>query len=317
MISCAFHFHEGTSLVGRVVAGLAAGFLIMQTAAPPTVRRNVDATPILAPVSLVKTVMVGFWPLVADYYWILTTHQIGFASNAAQTRDIGVYAEQVVALDPQFLLAYRFAAVSLPYRSGRDGSWVNVEQSTSLLRRALKIAPDDFRTKMALANNLFTYEKQYREAGTLLMELSARPEAPAYLAPLATRLLAQGGDIRTAWEFARALEAQSSDPELKALYGRRMKQLEQEGMLQVIDAASKRYRAIHGRQAASIDELLDAGLLPARPVDPLGGKIFLGPDGRGRATSEWYRLEIYDEEGKRAAAAANGDKSEFLRRTEP
>lgn len=284
--------------------------LLAYTASPPGRLVTSNGAPLLLRPEFVKVFAAGLRELAADYYWVLTTQQIGLAQTSDEYRAIADYANQAVALDPRFLLVYRFAASALPYPEGRE-EWRHGDLAESFLRRALVQAPGHFQTRLMLANNLFVYQKKYAAAGRLLQELSQEPGAPPHLALLATRLLAQSGDTQSAWEFARILRDAAQDQELRQHYEQRMHQLEQEFVLQSVDRAARAFAAREGHNPSSVAELVERGDLPSKPVDPLGGEVFLDAAGVARATSAWYRLEIYTKEGKDAARRALGDQDTF------
>lgn len=294
------------------VAVAVAGLLVD---APAKRSRAADG-PLLARAEFVRVIAVGLRELAADYYWILTTHQIGYAQTAAEYRDIAAYADLAVQLDPKFLEVYRFGAINVPYNTGRE-HWVNTAESTALLRRALKVYPEDYRTQYLLANNLLFFERNYREAGLLLQKLSRYPNAPSYLARLATRVLAQGGDNATAFAFAQALRDTAQDDETREYFSRRMRQLEQEAFLQNVDQAARAFEQREGRRAHDLAELVARGDLAPATADPMGGRIFLDAEGRARSTAQWYRLEIYERSRKEAATRAQGDKEHFVPVVEP
>ena len=134
--------------------------------------------------------------------------------------------------------------------------------------------------------------EDYRRAGLLLQDVAANPRAPPYVGALATRLLAQAGEIDAGLALAQTLEHSAPDEETRAAFGKRVKQIQLERVLQEIDRAIGAYKARTGKLPLTVAELLVSGDLPQFPVDPLGGRIYIARDGRARSDAESYRLEL-------------------------
>jgi hypothetical protein len=58
-----------------------------------------------------------------------------------------------------------------------------------------------------------------------------------------------------------------------------------------VEAADRRYTADTGQHAQNIEELMTAGYLLERPIDPFGGRIVMR-GGRADSTAS-RRLEVY------------------------
>jgi len=230
--------------------------------------------------------------LIADYYWVQTAHQAGEAVTIADYRNIAPYARLTTDLDPAFRYPYLFAAAVIPCALG-NGRWANTAESTELLERALVRFPDNVSMRIMLAYNWSVYDRNYRRAARLLQETSKLPGAPGYLAALASRLFAQGGDVQAGLEFAQSIAQGTDDPETKAAMERRVAELQLEGELQAVDRAAAAFRLRTGAGPTSVSALVDAKDLDHLPVDPLGGILFLGQDGRAHSSVLDRRLEVY------------------------
>jgi len=246
---------------------------------------------------LLRIVWAGYRAAAADFYWVRTVEQIGVASTADEYRDVGVWANIATDLDPKFRIVYQFAGVAMPINIGRN-IWVNGDESTAILKKGLVEFPDNFNLQYLLAHNLIFYSHDYATAGELLRKMSTRPGAPRFLGPLATRVMAQGGEIDAAIDFARSgLESAESD-DTKETFKHRIKQLETERVLQEVDRAVAAFREKENRLPTGIAELLTQGSLQNIPSDPSGGQLYLDRIGRARGTSEARRLEIITPESK-------------------
>ncbi len=250
---------------------------------------------------LLKVLWAGFHALAADFYWVRTCEQMGMASKAEEYRDVGVWANLATDLDPKFKLIYGFAAVAMPFNLGRN-NWVNGDESTAMLRKGLEQYPHEYWFEFLLAHNLIFYQKDFVAAGSLLKEISERPNAPAFLHQLATRVLAQGGEIDAAIEFARSGMAAAQDEDGRETFAFRIKQLETERVLQAVDRAIAQFREQEQRLPTGVIELLTRGVLNEMPIDPSRGDIYIDRKGRARSTFEGRRLEVLSSEQKQLEA---------------
>lgn len=258
-------------------------------AQPPHERRLGHQAPLLPRPELVRSAAKPFLHLVTDYYWIETVQAVGGATTAAEYRDAYDWAQMVAALDPKFRQVYAFVGVVLPVKR-RDGSWANVDESVQLLELGAQRFPREVFIRLVLAYNLATMKGEYGRAARVLEEAARIPGAPAYLGPLATRMYAQAGRFDAAEAFAATLAQDAEDPETRAVFERRVLELQLERELQRVDAAARTFRARTGRAPSGVRELLGSGELDHPPEDPLGGEIILGPDGLARSTAQQQRL---------------------------
>jgi hypothetical protein len=256
---------------------------------PPARRAGPHNAPLIPRIEVVRIFAAPVLHLVVDYFWIRTSHAVGAATSAVQYRDAYVYADLLTDLDPQFHQAYAFAGAALPVNLGR-GRWANTRESSAILEKGLRVLPQNAFLRILLAYNLSTFDKNYLRAAHLVEEASRIPGSPAYLAPLATRLYARAGNIDAGLDLATSLAESAEDPETRAVFELRVKQLQLERELDIVDQAVERYRAREGRSPSGVMALVQAGDLERLPTDPLGGQINLDSQGRARSTSENRRL---------------------------
>jgi len=260
---------------------------------PPEKRRGAYQRPLLARKEVLNILGAPYKHLISDYYWIQTTHQAGVARTQEEYRDVYYYADMTTDLDPRFRYAYEFAGVVVPFNKGRE-TWTNIEESTAILRKGLVQFPDDLFIRILLAYNLSYFHKDYKAAARLLEETSRLPRAPSYLAPLATRLYAQAGDVNAGLALASSLATVSQDPETREAFEKRVKELELERRLQDVERAAKQYHAREGRWPSALHELVVGGDLAVAPEDPFGGAIYLNEQGQAFSTSQQRRLRTFD-----------------------
>ncbi|RKG92242.1 pilus assembly protein PilG [Corallococcus terminator] len=276
----------------RFVPGL---LLVALLSAPPVPPRRQGGGPLLPRPDLLKVLFTAQKGLVTDYFWILMLNRIGTAVRPEEYRHISDYAELVTTLDPKFRQAYLYGGLTIPVYAG-EGRYLNTAESTALLRKGVANVPHDQPLTFQLAYNLMFFERKYKEAADLILEMSRWEGAPEYFSALATRLYAQSGDFDASMSLTVALRDSAEDEESRTFYEQRIQEIQQERVLKGIDAAIARYRAREGRLPDTLPALVSAGDLRQLPPDPMGGEFFLGQDGRAYSNASRFRLELIEDE---------------------
>ncbi|MGE6760684.1 tetratricopeptide repeat protein [Corallococcus interemptor] len=276
----------------RFVPGV---LLVALLSAPPRPVSRQGGGLLLPRPGLLKTLFRSQQGLVTDYFWVLLINRIGAASRPSEYRQIYDYADLVTDLDPTFWQAYFYSGLTIPVHLGK-GDYVNVEESSAILRKGLKHLPDNQRLSFQLAYNLMFFEKKYKEAADIIQELSRRPDAPSWYSALATRLYAQSGDFDSSLSLSMALRDGAEDEESREFYAHRVQEILQERLLRTIDEAITRYRQREGHLPDGLPALVASGDLAQLPADPLGGRLFLGEDGRAYSDAARFRMELIQDE---------------------
>jgi hypothetical protein len=268
------------------------GALVLLAAPPRKPPRGPHQEPLLPRRELLQVMGQGYLPVIVDYLWIQLIQATGRANKAEEYHDIYPYAELITELDPRFDIVYRFAGSSLPTNLGRE-TWVNTEESTRIVRKGLKLFPEDLQLNILLAYNLSTFHQEYREAAQVLERAARLPNAPDYLPSLATRLYAQSGEVESGLTLAYSLAESTEDEQLRATFERRILELQMEAELQRVDRSIDAFRQQFGVAPPDIDTLLWLGFLDRPPEDPQGGGFFIGYDERAYSETQKRRLEIF------------------------
>lgn len=230
--------------------------------------------------------------LFSDYLWIQTGHAVGAARYRDEFLDPYYYADLLTDLDPDFGFVYLFAGISVPYNLGRE-TWINTHESTQLFEKGYRRFPTFLQLAIALAYNLSYYHQEYQRAAGIIERAAKLPGAPSYLASLATRLYSQSGDFDAGLALAQSMRDSATNPEDRAVFEQRVKELLLERVLTRIEKACKAFSTRAGRPPQNISELVETQDLEAAPSDPLGGRLELNAECTARATSQARRLRPY------------------------
>ena len=280
------------SRVVGIVSAVVFVVVVVVTLTPPERTAEKHLPPLLPRASLLRVAGRAFLPVLADYYWLAAIQATGKANSEAEYRDIADYAQLITDLDPDFAYVYQFGGTMVPYNRGRE-QWVNTRESTALLEKGTARFPNSVILRTLLSYNYSVFEKKYERAAHILEETARLPGAPHYLSMLATRLYAQAGAFEAASTFADQLAATAEDPDTRAAFEHRKKEIALERILQALDKSVATFQGRTGRLPNDLQELVTSGELATLPTDPLEGDLYLGTDGRTYSTSQEHRLEVW------------------------
>jgi hypothetical protein len=270
-------------------ASLAAGGRSAASAVyPPPPEVTFDVPPF--PAEVARPFSFGLRSLVADLTFLqaIQAHALrkgsnSYAEGVSQDRQLARLLTYSVDLDPQFRGAYRFTGNAL-IRHTSDGKAAGVFAAESILKRGVVNRPDDWRIHFALGFIQTFYLDKRAEAASHFEAAARLPGAPAYLSLLATRLLADAGNLSTAEELARAMASQATEEQSRKEWDDRLLDLIMERHLRAIDQAAAQFARDAGRPPRTVEELVAARLLPAVPEEPRGGRYEIDAGGAARST---------------------------------
>ncbi len=268
------------------------GLVLSRLSPPNRTLRQSELRPVVLRPALAKTLSRSQLPLLIDLYWLRVLNAIGEADSAQKNRDLYAYGVVLTELDPRFRTAYSYIGLNIPFQYERN-KYKNGDLAIDLLERGVRQFPNDMQLHLYLGFTMVFVERHYREAADVFLRGSKLPNAPRFMAGLATRLLSQSGQAGDALKLARDLAASTEDEEVKSGLEQRVQELEVEVLLQQVDAAASQFKQRTGHDATSLDELVAAGDYRGPTEDSRGGTVSL-KDGKGTSTSLERRVELYE-----------------------
>ena len=239
--------------------------------------------------ALVKLVTIGFDGLASDWYWVRAIQVVGSeAGPRGRNRELAALIDLVTELNPWVSHAYRFAAVWLI-----DDEQA-VRDANALLRRGIEHHPDDWRQYFHLGFNHFFFLGEVEPAVEALEPAIDLEGAPSYLRRLVARLKSQTGGLEVAAAFLQELVQQAPDDWTRGEYLHALEEVETERRTRFLDQAREAFRERHGRDIATVDELVSVHppVLRALPPDIHGEGWELADDGRIVSVHYGYRYEV-------------------------
>ncbi len=215
---------------------------------------------------------LGFESLVADAYWIRAVVYYGrqrLSSREDKNYDL-LYPllDLVTALDPRFVAAYRFGAIFLSEPA--PGGPNRPDQAVSLLERGASRNPSRWEFLHDIGFVYAWSHRDYKAAATWFERASQIPEAPVWLRSTAASMELRGGNRAAARQLWQQM---LNNAELGWMKNTASAHLAQFDALDAIDQLNElvwRYEARTGRMPQSWEELIQAGVLRAVPLDPAG-----------------------------------------------
>lgn len=306
-------------IAGLVVALVTCGVLREAAMArrPSQVDAILDAPAF--PATAARLLALGFTSVAADLHFLQAIQLYGDRSFTRGTelerqrrgQALHRLLEYATDLDPQFVYAYIFGALTVPV--GRmDGGMHNLDETIALLEKGRDHAGPDWRIPFYLAYQHSAFTGDFGKAAAAMQDAASRPGCPDYVPLLATRLAAQGGELETALVFARAMYDQATTDTHREEMLERIRLLEMEQDLRFLEEGARLFHARFGEYPRTVDELVMARVISAVPEDPHGGEYVIDPEtGEVRSTMAFrLRLAEMSLEELEAAKAASAKTEE-------
>jgi tetratricopeptide (TPR) repeat protein len=240
---------------------------------------------------LVRAMSLEYAPLMADFYWTRVVQYYGDkrAHHDPNYELLSPLLDLTTTLDPNLLVAYRFGSTFLSEPSPRGAG--HPEQGIALLERGIQANPDYWRFYEDLGFIYYFELKDYTKASEAFEEGSKQPDAQIWMKVMAAKIAAEGESLSTSVFLWNEVLQTANDPQIKE------NALMHLGLLRVLedckqlDALADEFQKRTGRRPTRMGELVQAGLLPRVPADPMGYAYVLGPDGKAALNLDSPLLE--------------------------
>ena len=223
---------------------------------------------------------------VANLYWLSAVQYIGDRRAAQRGYDkLLPVVDLVTDLDPRHGYAYQTAGIFL-------SSVQDVDGSDRIFEKGIRRGPRWWSYPYYLAFNA-TFHRHDHEAAARWAEVAARtPGAPPLAAAMATSMKLKGGSPDDAVRMLEDLRGTARDERTAEALETQYRLAVLQRDLARLNEAVSRFREARGRAPSPLEELVWAGLLPAIPGEPSGGRYHLDPtDGRVHSSGQYARPE--------------------------
>ncbi|MBT0664551.1 hypothetical protein KI809_09595 [Geobacter pelophilus] len=180
-------------------------------------------------------------------------------------------------LDPYNMDGYYFAQAFLVWDAGQ------VKVANDLLEYGMKYRTWDWYLPFFAGFNYAFFLKDYANAAKCYKAAADLSSQDLHIS-LAGRYIQESGQTQLAIKYLKTIIESTTNETFKKSLETRLEAFEE---VDRIEVARDRYRAENGKLPGSVEELLGAGYLKTRPVDPYGGRFYLEPDGKVATTSKF------------------------------
>jgi hypothetical protein len=231
---------------------------------------------------------LGFRNALADLAWLQAVQVSGASRLARSDYDrLHTLIRATINFDPRFDVPYLYGAVIL-------GSTIHhAEKGLEIVDLGWAAFPTEWRLPF-YAGYIHYFSLGDPAAAGRSFETAARvPGSPAHLPFLASRMLVHGRDTETALSLLDAMIGSETDPVRLEALGRRRLDVVAERDMQALERAVEDYRARTGAPPGHLSHLVAAGVIPALPEEPRGGRYFITPSGEVRSDRVTGRLKVF------------------------
>jgi hypothetical protein len=255
------------------VGGFSAAAWIEPRLGPLPQASDADSGGLRLPALVLRTASAGYEAIFSDWYWLQAIQYFGTNANeSSHYSGLTPYLVAATDLDPEFDYVYEFAGQALPARDPETKLWYNTGAAIDLLEKGMESQSTRWQIPVLLAYCLYTYRGEYVRAGHILEQAANRPRAPKYLSGFAAKLLAQGGSVDTAIEFAQSQLQRTIDQRTHDELVERLRALFlQRDLAALNQAAGARLAA--GLPLATVDDLVGFGGISSIPPESFGGSF--------------------------------------------
>ena len=261
-----------------------------------------NQTPLYLPeAKYLRTISFGFEGFLGDILWFNTLNYFGKQIASGQDlRWFGHMCSLVTDLKPKTLQFYEFCGTLL--------SWVakDATKSNAILQHGIEQFPDNWRLQYFLGFNTWYFLEDRVRAAEILRKAAEQPEAPPFLASLASRLLASEQDPALAVQFLTEVLRNTKDPTARSQLIDRLRRARLSEDLATLVKARQIFEERNGRVLDNVEELLSSGIIAGLQHDPFGGSYIYDKQRRAFASSTGERgLEFH-----RKLSSDRGEKQE-------
>lgn len=217
-----------------------------------------------------REMVIEYQEAVADFIWLTAIDYYGRHQQTDRRYEwLGHIFEIITTLDPRFIGAYHFGAITLAWDANEP------IEALRFLFNGMKKNPLNWQIPFDAGFINYILIGDYHSAARLFQVASKLPNAWPIIERWVPYTTARSGDFATAREMWKDLYYSTNNKKLKELIIKQLKWLKLEEGLAEIQRAVDRFIEKEKREPASIQELLYRGYLKELPEEPYEGKFYL------------------------------------------
>lgn len=223
---------------------------------------------------------IEYREIVADFIWLTAIDYYGRHQETDRRYEwLGHIFEILTTLDPRFLGAYHFGAITLAWDAHKP------IEALRLLLNGMKTNPLAWQLPFDAGFINYMLTGNYLSAAHLFQVATELPGAWTVVTRWVPYITAKSGDFETAREMWRELYYTTENKKLREVIIRQLQALKLEENLARLQDAIDSFFEKEGRFPGKIEELVWRGYVKKIPEEPFGGRYFL-QDGKVRSTTK-------------------------------
>jgi tetratricopeptide (TPR) repeat protein len=228
---------------------------------------------------------IEFQSLAADFIWLRGIQYYGYHLMSDRKYEwLGHVFDILTSLDPRFIGAYHFGAITLAWDAGKP------HEAIDFLISGMKANPLSWQIPFDAGFICYMLLHDYGRASAFFDVASKMPNAWFILARWAAIAKAKAGDYQTAREMWLDMLKGTENRALKALVVRQLKNLDLSEATDRLQKAVHRFQEDRGSLPTELRELLEFGYVDRIPEEPYGGRFYL-KDGKVLTTTPLSQRE--------------------------
>ena len=245
-------------------------------------KESIDALSLLSP-KIMSTLALEFKGIMSDMLLLKCMTFLGERNivreeiKIEEWQHVHALLQQIVELDVRFWDTYVVTEAMLVMQGGL------IAEGNELLLRAAEVRDHDYRPYFLLWFNAYYLQNDLKAAAKYIALAAKRPNAPGYMTGITSRMNLYSGQIENGILFLEEMMRETSDPAFRAYLEKRLIAFK---MIEYLEKKVRLYREKHGEGPASLQELVDKGLVERIPLDPYGGRFYIDDKGLVYTTSK-------------------------------
>jgi hypothetical protein len=224
----------------------------------------------LPPVRFLKGVSLGYEQALADVLWFRTISYFGRHYRSDRVYPwLANMCNAVTDLDPGAEHVYRFGGLILPWEADF------VDDGIALLQKGGRNLPESWELKYILGFSYYFFKDDLDSAAQFLRAAARLPGAPGHVEQLALLVYAAHAGPNRAIDFLADLDRGGMSAEMSAVIRQRILELTLARDIDQLEVGVRAFTAQFGRPPTDLREIVIAGLVPAIPQEPFGGRYIL------------------------------------------
>jgi len=223
---------------------------------------------------------IEYREIVADFIWLTAIDYYGRHQETDRRYEwLGHIFEILTTLDPRFVGAYHFGAITLAWDAHKP------IEALRLLLNGLKANPLNWQLPFDAGFINYMLTGDYKSAAQLFQVAAELPGAWTVVSRWVPYITAKTGDFETARQMWKDLYYSTENKKLRELIIRQLQVLKlEEGIARLQEAVDQFYEK-EKRLPHRIEELIGQGYIKEIPEEPFGGKYFI-ENGKVRSTTQ-------------------------------